>query len=66
VPPAAPRELGVVLARMIADPVLRQKLAQRAGEVVRTRFSYEAGVEWIASALQDRRRQSTVTARAAE
>jgi hypothetical protein len=46
--------------------VLRQKLAQRAGEVVRTRFSYEAGVEWIASALQDRRRQSTVTARAAE
>ena len=66
VPPAAPRELGVVLARMIADPVLRQKLAQRAGEVVRTRFSYEAGVEWIASALQDRHRQSPVTARAAE
>ena len=66
VPPAAPRELGVALARMIADPVLRQRLAQRAGEVVRTRFSYEAGVEWIASALQDRHRESTVTARAAE
>lgn len=65
-PPAAPRELGVALARMIADPVLRQRLAQRAGEVVRTRFSYEAGVEWIASALQDRHRESTVTARAAE
>jgi glycosyltransferase involved in cell wall biosynthesis len=66
VPPAAPRELGVALARMIADPGLRQRLAQRAGEVVRTRFSYEAGVEWIASALQDRHRQSPVTARAAE
>ena len=66
VPPATPRELGVALARMIADPVLRQRLAQRAGEVVRTRFSYEAGVEWIASALQDRHRDSTVTARAAE
>lgn len=66
VPPAAPPELGVALARMIADPVLRQRLAQRAGEVVRTRFSYEAGVEWIASALQDRHRESTVTARAAE
>ena len=66
VPPAAPRELGVALARMIADPVLRQRLAQRAGEVVRTRFSYEAGVEWIAQALQDRHRESIVTARAAE
>lgn len=66
VPPAAPRELGVALARMIADPGLRQRLAQRAGEVVRTRFSYEAGVEWIASALQDRHRESPVTARAAE
>ena len=66
VPPAAPRELGVALARMIADPALRQRLAQRAGEVVRTRFSYEAGVEWIASALQDRHRESNVTARAAE
>lgn len=66
VPPAAPRELGVALARMIADPALRQRLAQHAGEVVRTRFSYEAGVEWIAQALQDRHRESTVTARAAE
>ena len=66
VPPAAPRELAVALGRMIADPMLRQRLAQRAGEVVRTRFSYEAGVEWIASALQDRHRGNTVTARAAE
>ena len=66
VPPAAPRELGVALGRMIADPALRQRLARRAGEVVRTRFSYEAGVEWIAAALRDRPRESTVTTRAAE
>ena len=66
VPPAAPRELGLALGRMIADPALRQSLAQRAGEVVRTRFSYEAGVDWIASALQGKRSEGTVTARAAE
>jgi glycosyltransferase involved in cell wall biosynthesis len=66
VPPAAPRELSVALARMVADPGLRQRLAQRAGEVVRTRFSYEAGVEWIASALQGTPGEGSVTARAAE
>lgn len=67
VPPAAPRDLGLALARMIADPALRQRLAQRAGEVVRTRFSYEAGVDWIASALQGTPAEGTVTAaRAAE
>ncbi|TAJ31755.1 MAG: colanic acid biosynthesis glycosyltransferase WcaL [Reyranella sp.] len=63
VPPAAPQELSAALARLIGNPDLRQRLAQRAGEVVRTRFSYEAGVDWIASALgQDR----TAAARAAE
>ena len=66
VPPAAPRELGLALGRMIADPALRRRLAGRAAEVVRTRFSYEAGVEWIASALQDRRVGDTAAARAAE
>ena len=66
VPPAAPRELSVALARMVADPGLRQRLAQRAGEVVRTRFSYEAGVEWIAAALHGRPGEDTVAARAAE
>jgi glycosyltransferase involved in cell wall biosynthesis len=66
VPPAAPRELGLALARMIADPALRRRLAERAGEVVRTRFSHEAGVDWIASALQGRSRDGAVTARAAE
>lgn len=66
VPPAAPRELGLALARMIADPALRQRLARRAGEVVRTRFSYEAGVDWIASALKGTSGEGTVAARAAE
>ena len=66
VPPASPRELGAALARMIADPGLRQRLAQRAGEVVRTRFSYEAGVEWIASALRGTPDEGSVSARAAE
>ncbi|WP_422032600.1 glycosyltransferase [Reyranella sp.] len=66
VPPAAPRELSVALARMIADPGLRQRLAQRAGEVVRTRFSYEAGVEWIAAALHGGAGEDTLAARAAE
>lgn len=66
VPPAAPRELGLALGRMIADPALRRRLAQRAGEVVRTRFSYEAGVDWIARALQETPGEGTVAARAAE
>ncbi len=66
VPPASPRELGAALARMVADPVLRQRLAQRAGEVVRTRFSYEAGVEWIASALRGSPEEGSIAARAAE
>ena len=66
VPPAAPGELSAALARMIADPGLRQRLAQRAGEVVRTRFSYEAGVEWIAAALHGGTGEDTLAARAAE
>lgn len=68
VPPAAPQELSVALARTIADPGLRRRLAQRAGELVRTRFSCEAGVDWIASALgeQGRMQQPNAAARAAE
>jgi len=49
--PGSPDDLGVAIARMIGDPELRRRLAQRAGEVVRTRFSFDAGVDWIASAL---------------
>ncbi|MBI3197044.1 MAG: glycosyltransferase family 4 protein [Rhodospirillales bacterium] len=68
VAPAAPQELSAALARMIGDPDLRQRLARRAGEVVRTRFSYEAGVDWIAAALggQGMGQQRSQTARAAE
>lgn len=51
VAPGAPDELAAALARMIGDPALRQRLAERAGEVVRTRFSFEAGVDWIAASL---------------
>jgi glycosyltransferase involved in cell wall biosynthesis len=50
-PPGAPEALSAALARMIAHPDLRQQLAHRAAETVRTRFSFDAGVDWIASAL---------------
>ncbi|CAN5909069.1 glycosyltransferase [soil metagenome] len=68
VSPGAPDELAAALARLIADPDLRQHLAARAGEIVRTRFSFEAGVDWIASALgQDLSpRTESLGARAAE
>ena len=63
VPPGAPDALSAALARAIAAPDLRQRLAQRASEIVRTRFSYDAGVDWIAGALGG---AAQVEARAAE
>jgi glycosyltransferase involved in cell wall biosynthesis len=51
VAPGAPHELAVALERMVRDPQLRLDLARHAAETVRTRFSYEAGVDWITSAL---------------
>ena len=51
VDPAAPEQLARALERLARDPALRGRLATRAGEVVRTRFSYEAGVDRIAEAL---------------
>ena len=51
VAPGAPDELATALAHLVSDPDLRQRLASRANETVRTRFSFESGVEWIASAL---------------
>jgi glycosyltransferase involved in cell wall biosynthesis len=51
VAPGAPDELATALARLVSDPDLRQRLASRASEIVRTRFSFDSGVDWIASAL---------------
>jgi glycosyltransferase involved in cell wall biosynthesis len=49
--PGAPDELATAMTLLARDPELRLLLARRAGETVRTRFSYEAGVAWIATAL---------------
>jgi glycosyltransferase involved in cell wall biosynthesis len=62
-PPGAPDELALVLARLAREPELRLDLARHAAETVRTRFSYEAGVDWIAAALGQPR---LAAARAAE
>ena len=61
VAPGAPDELAVALERLARDPALRRRFADAAGRTVRTRFSYEAGVDWIAAALGQ-----PVAARAAE
>ena len=60
--PAAPGELAVALERLARDPALRRRLADAAAHTVRTRFSFEAGVDWIATALG----QPRIAARAAE
>ena len=62
VAPGAPDELAVALERLVRDPALRRRFADAAGHTVRTRFSYEAGVDWIATALG----QPAAAARAAE
>ena len=49
--PGAPDELAAALDRLVRDPALRHRFAEAAGHTVRTRFSYEAGVDWIAAAL---------------
>ena len=48
---AAPDQLARALAALARDPDRRRTLAARAGELVRTRFSYQAGVERLAEAL---------------
>jgi glycosyltransferase involved in cell wall biosynthesis len=63
VSPDAPAELAAALERLVRDPALRRRLAEAAGHTVRTCFSYEAGVDWIASALGEPR---LAAARAAE
>jgi glycosyltransferase involved in cell wall biosynthesis len=49
--PGAPDQLTVALERLARDPDLRAKFGARANEIIRTRFSYEAGVDWIARSL---------------
>lgn len=68
VAPGAPDELAQALARAIGEPELRARLAARAAEIVHTRFSFDAGVDWIATALggQGMDQQRSSTARAAE
>jgi glycosyltransferase involved in cell wall biosynthesis len=51
VDPAAPDQLSRALATMARDPDLRRRLAARAADLVRTRFSYRAGVERLAERL---------------
>jgi len=68
VSPGAPDELAAALARLVGDPELRARLAARAAETVRTRFSFDSGVDWIAAALggEVMGQQRSQTARAAE
>jgi glycosyltransferase involved in cell wall biosynthesis len=49
--PAAPDQLAAALEKMARDPDLRARMGDRSNEIVRTRFSYEAGMDWIAGAL---------------
>ena len=49
--PAAPDQLAAALEKMARDPDLRARMGERSNEIVRTRFSYEAGMDWIAGAL---------------
>jgi glycosyltransferase involved in cell wall biosynthesis len=51
VAPGAPDELAAALGRLMRDPDLRVRLAEQAAEQVNTRFSFDAGVDWIANAL---------------
>jgi glycosyltransferase involved in cell wall biosynthesis len=52
VPPADPPALAAALEAMICDPARRARLARRGGEIVRARFSFEAGVDNIATRLK--------------
>ncbi|HSI02099.1 MAG TPA: glycosyltransferase [Reyranella sp.] len=51
VTPAEPDGLALALERLAREPAMRRRLADAAADTVRTRFSFEAGVDWIAAAL---------------
>lgn len=48
---ADPAGLARAIETLVRDPARRHRLAARAAELVRTRFSYQAGVERLAEAL---------------
>jgi glycosyltransferase involved in cell wall biosynthesis len=48
---AAPDELSAALLKLARDPELRARFGARAMDVVHTRFSFESGVDYIATAL---------------
>ncbi len=67
VAPGAPDELAAALTRLVRDPELRLELARHAARPCARAFSYEAGVDWIASALgQPRVSEARSEVRAAE
>jgi glycosyltransferase involved in cell wall biosynthesis len=53
VPPGDERALRDALAKLLRDPSLRSRLAARAGDVYRERFSASAFIEGLASAYAD-------------
>ena len=52
VAPAAPDELRGAILRLARDPALRARLGAQATHVVRTQFSFENGIDRIATALR--------------
>jgi len=51
VPPQDPPALARAIERLIRDPALRAQLGQRGHDIVRQRFSFEAGVERLLARL---------------
>lgn len=51
VAPAAPDELCAAISRLVRDPALRAHIGAQATHVVQTQFSFENGIDRIATAL---------------
>ena len=51
VPPSDPPALARAIERLIRDPGLRAELGRRGHDIVRQRFSFEAGVERLLARL---------------
>jgi glycosyltransferase involved in cell wall biosynthesis len=52
VAPAAPDDLCAAILRLVSDPALRAQLGAQATHVVQARFSFENGIDRIATALR--------------